>query len=79
MTNPNLPAPPSGLKTMRNVQAASVLGEWLMDVARLRGESALDFALTIGWPGTKEQRALMPEAHITSARNEAIQRASWGE
>jgi hypothetical protein len=74
----NLPKPPDGLKVMSNVQAASVLGEWLMDVARLRGEAGLDFAIGAGWPGSAVQRKLMPESHITAARNEAVQMRSWG-
>ena len=74
----NLPKPPDGLKVMSNVQAASVLGEWLLDVARTRGEAGLDYAIGKGWPGNAAQRGLMPESHITAARNEAIQRASWG-
>jgi hypothetical protein len=69
----NLPKPPDGLKVMSNVQAASVLGEWLMDVARLRGEPALDRVLGPDWPGTKAQRAMLADGHIEKARNEARQ------
>lgn len=74
----NLPKPPDGLKVMNNVQAAGVLGEWLMDVARLRGVEGLDFAIGQGWPGNAQTRKMLPDSCITAARNEAIQRASWG-
>lgn len=78
MTRPNLPPLPNGVKTMHDDQAASCYGSWLLDVARLSGEAGIDYAIGDGWPGTKAQRLLMHESHIETARNEAIQLASWG-
>ena len=70
----NLPAPPNGLRVMSNLKAAAALAEWLRDVALLRGEAGLNAALTLAWPGSKEQRALLTEVQISAARREAIQR-----
>lgn len=76
MTKPRLPALPNGLATMRDVAAASVLGEWLFDVARACGEPALDRVLTAEWPSSKARRLLIAEGAIEAARNEARQLAS---
>lgn len=75
MTNLSLPTPPS-TAGLANVQAADVLGAWLLNVARRCGEPALDHATTAGWPGTPEQRALLAPGHIEQARNEARQLAN---
>lgn len=72
MTLP-LPPAPSDVKSIPADLARSLLGEWLMKVARQCGEPSIDRALGKDWPGTKEQRALLHDTHIELARNEARQ------
>lgn len=77
MTRLTLPNPPPDIQAMQLDRSAGVLADWLMTVARTKGEPALDFALSAGgWPGTPKQRDFMPAGAIEAARNEARQIAS---
>ena len=75
MLSLTLPTPPK-TKHLHDDQAASVLGSWLLDVARQCGEPAIERALAQDWPGTKAQRLILAEGHIETARNEARQLSS---
>lgn len=71
----DLPTAPD-LAGIDNDLAVGFIGSWLIDVARRCGEPAIDRALAEDWPGTEQQRDLIPEQAIEMARNEARQIAS---